>query len=163
MTISSPTTIPSSPSARDGRTSSHASGAPSRPCRGASERVLRVEWMTPIFRRSGCVLSAARRFVTIPPGCRSYCVRVLSHLPRFVRHSFMTESDHRPMERWRPRRVRGFAQPALVNGVPGLVLAPRGRLFRAVSFSIARGKIGGIEVIADPARLHQLELAVLDE
>jgi len=32
-----------------------------------------------------------------------------------------------------------------------------------VSFSIARGKIGGIEVIADPARLHQLELAVLDE
>ena len=56
-----------------------------------------------------------------------------------------------------------FAQPALVNGTVGLVLAPRGRLFRALTFTITRGKIVEIDVIADPARLRQLDLAVLGE
>ena len=55
-----------------------------------------------------------------------------------------------------------FAQPALVNGAVGLVVAPRGRLFRALSFTIAQGKIVRIDVIGDPARLRDLDLAVLD-
>jgi RNA polymerase sigma factor (sigma-70 family) len=54
-----------------------------------------------------------------------------------------------------------FAQPALVNGAVGLVVAPRGRLFRVLSFTITGGKIVEVDVIADPARLRQLDLAVL--
>jgi hypothetical protein len=55
-----------------------------------------------------------------------------------------------------------FAQPALVNGAVGVVVAPRGRLSLVVAFKIEGQKIIGIDVIADPARLRQLELAVLD-
>jgi RNA polymerase sigma factor (sigma-70 family) len=78
-----------------------------------------------------------------------------------------------------PREVRGaetwargavgysqgarFAQPALVDGAVGLVFAPRGKLVRVVKISIVSGKIAQIEVIADPARLQQLDLAVLNE
>jgi RNA polymerase sigma factor (sigma-70 family) len=56
-----------------------------------------------------------------------------------------------------------FARPALVNGAVGVVMAPRGRLFRALSFTITRGKIVEIGVIADPERLRQLDLAVLND
>jgi RNA polymerase sigma-70 factor (ECF subfamily) len=55
-----------------------------------------------------------------------------------------------------------FAQPALVDGAVGLVLAPRGRLFRVLTFTLERGKIAQIEVIGDSERLGQLDLAVLD-
>jgi RNA polymerase sigma-70 factor (ECF subfamily) len=59
------------------------------------------------------------------------------------------------------RRAR-FSQPALVNGAVGLVVAPRGRLFLVLGFTITNGKIAEIDVIADPDRLRQLDLAVLD-
>ncbi len=55
-----------------------------------------------------------------------------------------------------------FTQPALVNGVVGLVMAPRGQLFLILGFTITDGKITEIDVVADPARLRQLDLAVLD-
>lgn len=58
------------------------------------------------------------------------------------------------------RRAR-FAQPALVNGTVGLVVAPRGRLFVALSLTIDDARIAEIDVIADPTRLRQLDLAVL--
>ncbi|MDT7601323.1 MAG: hypothetical protein QOK26_3400 [Pseudonocardiales bacterium] len=58
------------------------------------------------------------------------------------------------------RRAR-FTQPALVNGSVGLVVAPRGRLRLALGFTIADGKITEIDIIADPERLDQLDLAVL--
>jgi RNA polymerase sigma-70 factor (ECF subfamily) len=51
-----------------------------------------------------------------------------------------------------------FAQPALVNGAPGAVIAPHGRLFAVLRFTLTRGKIAGIEVLADPERLNRLEL-----
>ena len=54
-----------------------------------------------------------------------------------------------------------FAQPALVNGAVGIILAPRGRLFRVLSFTFSRGKIVQIDVVAGPARLSELDLAVL--
>jgi RNA polymerase sigma-70 factor, ECF subfamily len=41
-------------------------------------------------------------------------------------------------------------------------MARRGRLFRALTFKIAEGKITEIEVIGDPARLGQLEVAIVD-
>jgi len=55
-----------------------------------------------------------------------------------------------------------FTRPALVNGVVGVVLAPRGRLFRVLRFTFANGKIAGIEVVGDPERLRELDLAVLE-
>jgi RNA polymerase sigma-70 factor (ECF subfamily) len=53
-------------------------------------------------------------------------------------------------------------QPALVNGAIGLVMAPRGRLSRALAFTIANGKITEIEVIGDPARLGELDVSIVD-
>jgi RNA polymerase sigma factor (sigma-70 family) len=55
-----------------------------------------------------------------------------------------------------------YARVALVNGTPGVVMAPRGRLTVVLAFTIPDDKISRIEVIADPARLAELDLAVLD-
>lgn len=59
------------------------------------------------------------------------------------------------------RAVR-FAQPAVVNGAVGVVLAPHGRLSRALTFTIKDGKIVEVDVVADPARLRELDIAALD-
>ena len=56
-----------------------------------------------------------------------------------------------------------YARPALVNGAAGLVLAARGRPLAVAGFTIAGGRIVEIDVLADPARLRELDLAVLDE
>jgi RNA polymerase sigma factor (sigma-70 family) len=56
-----------------------------------------------------------------------------------------------------------FAQLALVNRAVGIVVAPRGRLFAVMVFTIRRGKIVEIDVLADRARLRQLDLAVLGD
>jgi RNA polymerase sigma factor (sigma-70 family) len=53
------------------------------------------------------------------------------------------------------------AHPALIDGTLGLVIAPQGRLFRALRFTLADGKIAAIEVIGDPDRLRQLQFSVL--
>ena len=50
---------------------------------------------------------------------------------------------------------------ALVDGSVGVVVAPRGRLSTVILFQIRHAKIVEMEVIADPARLRQLHLAVL--
>lgn len=55
-----------------------------------------------------------------------------------------------------------FAEPALVNGALGIVVAPRGQLLLALTITIKDGKIAEYDVIGDPARLHQLDLAVLN-
>ncbi len=55
-----------------------------------------------------------------------------------------------------------FAQAALVGGSVGIVVAPSGQLTIALTFSFGRGKITEIEVIADPERLRELDVAVLD-
>jgi hypothetical protein len=56
-----------------------------------------------------------------------------------------------------------FVQPAFVNGIVGLVFAPGGKLSRALSFSVANGKITQVEIITDRDRLQQLDLSVLDD
>ncbi len=53
------------------------------------------------------------------------------------------------------------ADLALVDGAPGLVLAPRGRLVIALVFVVRDGLVQAYDVIADPARLAGLALAVL--
>ncbi|HZU42471.1 MAG TPA: sigma-70 family RNA polymerase sigma factor [Terriglobales bacterium] len=60
-------------------------------------------------------------------------------------------------------RLAQFVQPMLVNGSVGLVFAPGGRLSRALTFTIGHGKIVSAEIIADPARLQELEVSVLEE
>jgi RNA polymerase sigma factor (sigma-70 family) len=56
-----------------------------------------------------------------------------------------------------------FAEPALVNGTVGAVVAPHGRLLLVLAVTVAGGRVAGYDVIADPARLARLELAVLDD
>jgi RNA polymerase sigma factor (sigma-70 family) len=56
-----------------------------------------------------------------------------------------------------------FVRPALVNGAAGVVVAPHGRPFSVMGFTVVRGKIVEIDALADPARLRELELAVLDD
>jgi RNA polymerase sigma-70 factor (ECF subfamily) len=56
-----------------------------------------------------------------------------------------------------------FAEPALVNGAVGVVVASRGELLLALTLTLADGRITGYDVIADPARLRDLDLAVLGE
>jgi RNA polymerase sigma factor (sigma-70 family) len=55
-----------------------------------------------------------------------------------------------------------LTQPALVDGAIGVVVAPQGRLVRALRFTIAVGKITEIEVIGDPARLGELDVSTVD-
>jgi RNA polymerase sigma-70 factor (ECF subfamily) len=55
-----------------------------------------------------------------------------------------------------------FVQPALVDGRVGLVLAPHGRLSRVLRFAFSGGKISRADIIADPARLRELDLAVIE-
>ena len=55
-----------------------------------------------------------------------------------------------------------LTQPALVDGAIGVVVAPQGRLSRALTFKIANGKITEIEVIGDPARLGELDVSIVD-
>jgi RNA polymerase sigma-70 factor (ECF subfamily) len=57
-----------------------------------------------------------------------------------------------------------FAQPVLVNGAAGIVSwLPGGRPFSVMGFSVRRGKIVEIDILADPARLRQLDLPVPDD
>jgi hypothetical protein len=53
------------------------------------------------------------------------------------------------------------ARPALVDGVAGAVWAPGGQPRVVFSFTIAGGKIVAIDLIADPVRIRQLDLAIL--
>ncbi|WP_037354761.1 sigma-70 family RNA polymerase sigma factor [Amycolatopsis orientalis] len=56
--------------------------------------------------------------------------------------------------------VARSTQVALVDGVPGLVLAPRGRLAVVLTFVFDGDLITGIDVISAPERLRGLEIAL---
>jgi RNA polymerase sigma factor (sigma-70 family) len=60
-------------------------------------------------------------------------------------------------------RLSPFLRRALVNGVAGVVVAPRGRPFAVIGFTVRGGKIVEIDVLADPERLSRLDLALLDD
>ncbi|MGH3396486.1 MAG: RNA polymerase sigma factor SigJ [Streptosporangiaceae bacterium] len=53
-----------------------------------------------------------------------------------------------------------FVRPALVNGAAGAVVAPAGRVFSVMAFTVTNGKITQIAALADPERLGQLNLAI---
>jgi RNA polymerase sigma factor (sigma-70 family) len=85
--------------------------------------------------------------------------------------------DAPPEEAGKAREVRGasmwakqfialsrglrFVQPALINGSVGLIFAPRGKLSKVTTFSFTNTKVTRIEIIGDPARLRELDIAVL--
>ena len=54
-------------------------------------------------------------------------------------------------------------QPAVVDGPLGLVWAPGGRPSRVLRFVFGSGKIGGIDIIADPTHLSNLDLTILHD
>ena len=55
------------------------------------------------------------------------------------------------------------ARPALVDGLVGLAWAPGGRPRVVFDFTTENGRIVAIDLIADPARLGELELELLNE
>ena len=55
------------------------------------------------------------------------------------------------------------ARPALVDGEVGIVVAPRGRLFLALKLTFANNRIAGIDVVADPAQLRNIDVAAFAE
>jgi RNA polymerase sigma factor (sigma-70 family) len=56
-------------------------------------------------------------------------------------------------------RFAPFARPALVNGAAGLVTVREGQPLSVMGFTVVRGKIAEINVLADPERLQRLDLA----
>jgi RNA polymerase sigma factor (sigma-70 family) len=56
-----------------------------------------------------------------------------------------------------------FARPALVNGAAGLVVAPGGRPRAVAAVTVVGGRIAEVDLLADPARLRELDLTVLDD
>lgn len=56
-----------------------------------------------------------------------------------------------------------FAQPALVNGAAGIVAMRQGRPLSVMGFVVQGGRIVAIDVLADPARLAQLDLSAFAE
>jgi hypothetical protein len=65
-------------------------------------------------------------------------------------------------------RARSFARldlavrPALVNGLPGHVALRDGEPFSVAAFTVRGGRIVEMDFLADPARLRELDLTVLD-
>jgi RNA polymerase sigma factor (sigma-70 family) len=66
-------------------------------------------------------------------------------------------------------RAIGFAhlhpwlKPALVNGAAGVVVAPHGRPFAVMGFTVSGGRVVEIDALADPERLRQLDLTILED
>jgi RNA polymerase sigma-70 factor (ECF subfamily) len=58
-------------------------------------------------------------------------------------------------------RLGYVARPALVNGAPGVVTFAEEEPYAVLGFTVARGKIVEMNVLADPARLRRLNLTVL--
>ncbi|GGQ31422.1 RNA polymerase sigma-70 factor (ECF subfamily) [Actinomadura coerulea] len=85
-------------------------------------------------------------------------------------------ADHAALTPGRPAVLRGagpvaremrlfgrraaYAAPALVDGTLGAVVAPHGRLLLALAVTVHDGRVTAYEMIADPARLTALDLAV---
>jgi len=82
--------------------------------------------------------------------------------------------DDTTMRFARAREIRGAAavarramqgraragRPALVNGAPGVIVAPRGRLLFVLQFTIAGGRITAIDAVGDRAHLRELDLTL---
>src|SRR3954454_2235739 len=59
-------------------------------------------------------------------------------------------------------RLAPYVRPALINGAAGVVVAPGGRPFSVMGFTVVDGRIVAIDGLADPERLRELDLTILD-
>ena len=59
-------------------------------------------------------------------------------------------------------RLGLLMQPALINGAAGLVSTREGRPFSVGGFTVRDRNIVEIDILADPERLHRLDLTILD-
>ena len=59
-------------------------------------------------------------------------------------------------------RIGLLVHPALVNGVAGAVSTRDGEPFSVGGFTVRDGRIVTIDILADPERLRQLDLTILD-
>jgi RNA polymerase sigma-70 factor (ECF subfamily) len=55
-------------------------------------------------------------------------------------------------------RLSPFAHPALINGVAGVVVAPKRQPISIMAFVVQSGRIAAVDVLADPERLRALDL-----
>jgi hypothetical protein len=63
------------------------------------------------------------------------------------------------------RSLRGAraAHLALVDGAAGLVWAPGGSPWMVFNFTLTNGTVAAIDLLADPERIRQLDIMVLDD
>jgi Sigma-70, region 4/SnoaL-like domain len=59
-------------------------------------------------------------------------------------------------------RLNLYVRPALINGAVGLVSTRGGKPFSVVGFTVRGGMITELDILADPERLRQLDLSILD-
>jgi RNA polymerase sigma factor (sigma-70 family) len=59
-------------------------------------------------------------------------------------------------------RFAASIRPVLVNGAAGVVVAPEGRPYSLMAFTVTGGKVVAIHALADPERLAALDLGFLD-
>jgi RNA polymerase sigma-70 factor (ECF subfamily) len=59
---------------------------------------------------------------------------------------------------FRGTRLASIAQPVLVNGAAGVVVGDREAPIAVVGFSVARGRIVSIDLVADPAKIRRLDV-----
>jgi RNA polymerase sigma-70 factor (ECF subfamily) len=52
------------------------------------------------------------------------------------------------------------AQRGLIDGIPGVIIAPQGQLLMVLRFTVAEGKVVAVDAISDPAQLSKMHLAV---
>jgi RNA polymerase sigma-70 factor, ECF subfamily len=53
-----------------------------------------------------------------------------------------------------------FIRPALVNGAAGALVAPAGKVFSVMAFTVTNGRITQIDALVDPERLRRLHLTI---
>ena len=76
-------------------------------------------------------------------------------------------ADMHDAEAWAKQAVQSargarLARLAMVNGSVGLIVAPRGRLFRVLRFTYSNDRIATMEIIGDPERLRTIEINELE-
>ena len=91
--------------------------------------------------------------------------------PSFTVHADATSAprglpDVHGAEAWAEAAIREshgarLARTAMVEGSVGIIVAPRGRLFRVLEFTFAHGRISSMEIIGDPDRLQSIEIGAL--
>ena len=124
---------------------------PPRPIPPGSARWPRPSWPPPAGTTSrACLRSSTRTLCSVPT--RAWPDGPLPADPR------------RPGGIATAHRFAGlarFAHPVLVNGTPGFLVAADGQPLAVIGMAIRDDKITEINILADPERLSQLDLAGL--